>query len=141
MSIESIIFELMERIQVLEKKVARLESEKAGSGFAENEIRNTDSAEIVSNEMIVKTKNEAISLTQRQRARDYIDQEKFAARERGEKSVTLLCNDIQKALKIKNRPRNICEAMYDCMTNPKDRVLHAPPSGFSTTVLIEYCLE
>ena len=136
MGIESIVLELMERIQVLEKKVAQLESEKAGDKSANGKIQNGGSVELDSDD---KTEKEAISLTQR--ARDYINEEKFAARVHGEKTLTLLCNDIQKTLGAMNRARCICEAMYDCMTNPKDRVLNAPPSGFSTTVLIEYCLE
>lgn len=132
MGIESIVLELMERIKVLEKKVVCLE-EKVMFAPEERVAATSEGAQTSPSE------THKVSLTQS--ARDYINEAKVAARERGETSIVLLCNDIQKALHVTNRPRNICIAMYDSMTNPKDRVLSAPPSGFSTTVLVEYFLN
>ena len=133
MKIDRIVLELMERIQVLEGKVARLEADTVGNSPSEK-IHEP----IASGDEKVLKEHRKVSLTQS--ARDYINEMKEKARANGETSIVLLCNDIQKALCVTNRPTCICTAMYDCMTNSKDRVLSAPPSGKSTTVQIEYFL-
>lgn len=134
MGIESIVLELMERIQILEAKVARLESEAKVRMSSENV-----SEDPICSDEVSDNETREISLTQS--ARDYINNAKIEARNQGQTSIKLLCNDIQKALGVKNRPAGICNAMYECMTNPKDKVLSAPPSGKSTTVLIEYYVK
>ena len=61
--------------------------------------------------------------------------------DRSKNTICLAVSPAMKALGVKNRPAGICNAMYECMTNPKDKVLSAPPSGKSTTVLIEYYVK
>ena len=114
MNYERIILELMERIQVLEEKVAALEAVQAASPAPKKE-----------------------NLTES--ARNYIRQEKQRAREAGQRELVLVCNDIQKALGVINRAPAICTAMYDCM-ELGDTVVFAPQSGKSTAVKIKYSL-
>ncbi|MBE6567576.1 MAG: hypothetical protein E7657_02830 [Ruminococcaceae bacterium] len=116
MDYNKIILEMLGRIQTLEEKVALLETE---------------------GKQVIAKKN-SVGLTQT--AREYILSCKYEAKAKGKTEVTLLCNDIQKELHVKNRPYSICRAMYDCM-GIRDEVLSAPPSGFSTTVKIKYYIE
>ena len=113
MNYDKIILELLDRIKVLEERVAVLEGNR-------NE------------------REEKVSLTAR--TRDYIREQKQLAKRAGNKEIVLLCNDIQKALGVTNRTPSVCTAMYACM-NPGDEVLFAPPSGKSTTVKIRYYIR
>ena len=118
MNYDRTLLELLEKVKELEERIERLEQP----------------SNIVPASPVTNGK----SLTQQ--ARDYILDQKNKALSEGESSITLLCNDIQKALGITNRTPCICTAMYDCM-KPGDEVLSAPASGKSTTVLIKYYLS
>ena len=121
MNYEKIILELLERIKTLEDKVSMLEEKS-------------------------KTKEPAHSDTQKnysnltQKAREYITEKKAHAKAEGLKEITLLCNDIQKALGVTQRPASICRAMYDSM-NLSDEIVFAPSKGLSTTLKIKYYLD
>ena len=133
MNYERIILELLERIQKLEEKVELLEKSNVKISI-DSEVSNNEKMDIIDD---INQKD--IGLTQK--ARNYIMKSKEDARSRGQKEITLLCNDIQNALGVTNRTPCICTAMYDCMTNPNDIVLNAPRSGKSTTVLVKYYLD
>ena len=122
MNYERIILELLERIQILEEKVAVLESgaPKTSANSAESES------------------GEKLSLTARAKA--YILAEKEKARQEGRTEIVLLCNDIQKQIGVSNRSPAVCSAMYECM-GKDDVVLYAPSSGKSTAVKIKYYLR
>ena len=116
MNYERVILELLERIQILEEKVANLE---------QNNICTIASKYLPEKESLVS------------KAKEYIIKQKQLAKQDGLSEITLVCNDIQKALRITNRPPSICAAMYDCMSM-NDEILFASPSGKSTTVKIKY---
>ena len=128
MNYEKIILELLDRIKTLEEKVAALEShtKEAGKTGTRNALASYQ-------------EQDGLSLVQK--SKNYIMARKNAARSEGSATLVLLCNDIQKALGVTNRTPSVCQAMYDCMTDPRDKVLSAPPSGKSTTVLVEYYLK
>ena len=81
MNYERIILELMERIQILEEKVAVLEGHSAPSAQPEPEQKSGITA----------------------RARAYIAAAKSAARAEGKSELILVCNDIQRILDVTNR--------------------------------------
>ena len=116
MNYERVILELLERIQVLEEKVAILEDNNSNI--------------ITSNSL--PQKKSLVSM-----AKDYIINQKQLAKQNGLSEITLLCNDIQKALGVTNRTPSICAAMYDCMST-NDEIIYNPPSGKSTAVKIKY---
>lgn len=118
MNYDRTLLELLEKVKELEERIARLEEPSRDFHAA-------------------SPMNNGKSLTQQ--ARDYILDQKNRALSEGEISITLLCNDIQKALGVANRTPCICTAMYDCM-KPGDEILSAPASGKSTTVLVKYYL-
>ena len=122
MNYERIILELMERIQILEEKVAVLESgaPKTSDNSAESES------------------GEKLSLTARARACILAEKEK--AQREGRTEIVLLCNDIQKQMGVVNRAPAVCAAMYECM-GKNDVVLYAPSSGKSTAVKIKYYIQ
>ena len=119
MNYERVILELLERIQILEEKVANLEQ---------------------NNSSVITSKylHEKESLVSK--AKEYIIKQKQQAKQNGLSEITLICNDIQKALGVSNRTPSICAAMYDCMS-ANDEILFAPPSGKSTTVKIKYYIH
>ena len=116
MNYERVILELLERIQILEEKVANLEEK--------------DSCTMTSDDL--PEKESLVS-----KAKKYINKQKQLAKQDGLSEITLVCNDIQKALGVTNRTPSICTAMYDCMVTD-DEILFAPPSGKSTTVKVKY---
>ena len=118
MNYDKIILELLDRIKVLEEKVAKLEQ------TCKTEQLHSSSYSPERGNLTAK-------------AREFIAQQKNITLQSGKHEVILLCNDIQKALGVTNRAPAICAAMYDCMSEG-DEVLFAPPSGKSTTVKIKY---
>lgn len=116
MNYERIILELLERIQILEEKVAILEQD---------------------NDCTITPNNSSQKQSLVSRAKDYIISQKQLAKQKGLSEITLLCNDIQKALGVINRTPSICSAMYDCMSK-NDEIIYAPDSGKSTAVKIKY---
>lgn len=122
MNYERIILELMERIQILEEKVAMLEE------------NNKASQQVKADAPVSKKSSLGV------RAKEYILEQKRAANEAGFSEITLVCNDIQKVLGVVNRAPAICQAMYECMTKG-DEVLYKPNSGMSTAVKVKYYLK
>lgn len=121
MNYDSIIIELISRVQKLELEVKELREERSKQN---NEIGKTESLKKVSDT---------------QRAKDYIKLQMDNARDKGQSEIILKAGDIQKDLGIKNRPAVICNAMKQMMQE-NDEILEAPPSGLSTKVLIKYYL-
>lgn len=115
MDYERIILELLGRIQTLEDQVRVL--------MEQNENKKGEKEGKMSTDEI----------------RAYIDQLKFNARSNGKKTLVLKSGDIHKDLNLKSAMPQVCNAMYDRMETG-DNVLHTTPSGFSSTITIEYKL-
>lgn len=119
MNYDTVILELLTRIQTLEKEVALLQQaidSEAGDFLPEDGPRIT-TADI----------------------RAYIEDRKAQARTEGRAELTLKANDIHKALQLKSRVPMVCNAMRQCM-NEDDAVLHDTASGYSSTLEIQYQL-
>ena len=121
MDYDRVILELFDRIKILEEKV--------------NKLTNENDASIRVNHY--EREPEKVNYTQL--AKNYIENLKNEARDKGEEFVILVASDIQKAIGLKNRPVIICNAMQQCM-NENDEILHDTPSGYSTTKKIKYYL-
>ena len=117
---EQILLEMLNRIKILENKVEKLETSK----------------KMDDTPIFQPTNKRGLNGL----AKDYIRKCKDEAKKQGLSEITLLCNDIQKALQVVNRTPSICSAMYDMMENG-DQVLSAPPSGKSTTVRVKYFIK
>ena len=113
MNYEKIIIELLGRIQDLEEKVAILMHDKEQSMKQETNKISTDDI------------------------RKYITEMKKNATLSGEKVIILKSGDIHKALNLKSRMPQVCNAMRQSM-NESDVVLHTTPSGNSSTIEIQY---
>ena len=113
MNCEKIIIELLGRIQDLEEKVAILMHDKEQSMKQETNKISTDDI------------------------RKYITEMKKNAKLSGEKVIILKSGDIHKALNLKSRMPQVCNAMRQSM-NESDVVLHTTPSGNSSTIEIQY---
>ena len=118
MNYDTIIVEMLSRIQALEEKVKRLEEGENHVSESEQEIK-------------AKTNMEAI--------RDYISTIKEQTRSKGETFVILTAREIHGALKLKSRYPMVCNAMKQTMKT-NDEVLFSPPSGYSSTLEIKYYL-
>lgn len=71
--------------------------------------------------------------------RSYIQGLLELARKKGESSCVLISGDIHRAMCLSSRMPAVCNAMYKLM-RPGDKVIHTTPSGFSSTIKIEYHL-
>lgn len=114
MNYDSIILEMLARIQTLEEKVAALEGEAARPNAAPEDKKITTGD-----------------------IRDYIDTLRCEAAERGEDKLLLRAGDVHRALKLTSRMPQVCNAMRQCM-RPGDEVLHETKSGYSSTLEILY---
>ncbi len=71
---------------------------------------------------------------------EYITKIKCDSKTMGKDEIILLSGDIHRELGLKNRMPSVCRAMYRCMRD-KDIILNQTPSGFSSTIEIEYHLK
>ncbi len=71
--------------------------------------------------------------------RSYIDDRKQEGKAKNEPYIDLVSGEIHKALGMKNRMPQVCNAMYQSM-GLNDEVLHSTPSGHSSTIKIRYYL-
>lgn len=122
MNYDTIILELLGRIQKLENDVKLLQQ---AIGIESN----LDTAEIPSK---AKTTTKDI--------RTYIEDQKSAAKANGQTELVLKANDIHKNLQLRSRIPMVCNAMRQCMTDG-DVVLHDTASGYSSTLEIRYYLS
>jgi DNA gyrase/topoisomerase IV subunit B len=113
MNYEKIIVELLGRIQVLEEQVAILMNEKN------------------------QTPNQELNKITTEDIRRYIKELKKSAKELGKDCIILKSGDIHKELKLKNAMPQVCNAMRQLM-NEGDIVLHTTPTGYSSTIEIQY---
>lgn len=116
MNYDSIIVEMLSRIQALEEEVKAL---RAAIGTEEGE----DTAAKVTTADI----------------RDHIEARKAAARQDGAESLTLRASEIHGALKLSKRYPMVCNAMRQCM-EAGDTVVHETASGYSSSLEIRYSL-
>ncbi len=120
MNYDSIIVEMLARIQALEEQVKALS--EGGYTVAISGTANMETA---------KKKITTADI------RDYIEKLKCEAKENGENFLVIKANDIHKRLKMKNRIPMVVNAMRQCM-GQGDEILHDTPSGQSSTIEIKY---
>ena len=123
MNYDSVILEMLTRIQALEDKVSALEdlvSEVPGNGVPEQAAPLREGARISTGEI-----------------RAYIRQLLREAAESGEEALVLRSGSIHRALGLSSRMPQVCNAMRQCMREG-DRVLFETPSGYSSTLKIQY---
>ncbi len=116
MNYETIILEMLSRIQSLEQQVEIL----------------TEQIDSVSPSMA----NRKVTTLDIQ---NYIEQLKRDAIENGETYLQIKANEIHRALHLKSRFPMVCNAMRKCM-QVGDEVIHETPSGYSSTLEIKYAL-
>ena len=119
MNYDSIIIEMLARIQALEEQVKVL-SEGVHTGVPDGKADNKEAKERISTAAI----------------REYIDRLKCEARERGQEFLTIKANDIHKALKMKSRMSMVCNAMRQCMEE-EDEVLQIGRASCRERVSLE----
>lgn len=122
MNYDTIILELLGRIQKLENDVKLLQQTIS----IESDL---DTAEIPSK---AKTTTKDIRI--------YIENQKSMAKSNGQTELVLKANDIHKNLQLRSRIPMVCNAMRQCMADG-DVVLHDTASGYSSTLEIRYYLS
>ncbi len=123
MNYDTVIIELLSRVQALEEQVNLL-NQKCGCHSM------SDSGE---NEMNDKNKITTTDI------KNYILELKNKAKEEGKTSVTLVARDISGDLQLKQRYPMVCNAMRQSM-NDSDEIVFSPASGYSSTLEIKYYL-
>ena len=123
MNYDSIILEMLSRIQALEQKVGALE-----------ELLNDAEALVDADAAALPDEEERRSTGD---VREHIRRLLRSAAAEGRRTVILRAGDVQQAMGMKNRVPMVCNAMRQCM-GKDDVVLHQTPSGNSTTLEIQY---
>lgn len=114
MNYDTVILEMLMRIQNLESEVERLKGVIDGNEVTPAKM-NTDGI------------------------KEYIENIKYSAAENGEESVILKANDIHRQLDLKSRMPMVCNAMRMCMEEG-DEIVYQTASGYSSTLEIKYNL-
>lgn len=117
MNYDTIILEMLSRIQALEDEIKYLKENN-------------------SNEILIETSNPKITTND---ICDFIDSLKQIALEEGQASLILIANDIHKELELKSKMPLVCNAMKRCMPHG-DEVIFETASGYSSTLQIQYYL-
>lgn len=116
MNYDTIILEMLARIQALEQQVEQLmvQSDADLTSISDGKVRTRE-------------------------IQNYIEQLKEESRESGKEFLQIKANDIHKALRLKSRFPMVCNAMRKCMREG-DIIVHETPSGYSSTLEIKYYL-
>ena len=112
MEYERTLFNLIERINQLEKRVAVLEGKKI---VKEKPARGTYTNKVI----------------------NYINGIIAKAKALGKSNIVLTSSAVQREVGLKNRLPLVCNAMRKCMDD-KSRILYETPSGQSSTLTIEW---
>jgi len=123
MNYDKVIVELLARIQVLEDQVKLLMSKEdlfEGQTLQERKGRE-----------VVKLKTQDI--------RDYIEELKSNAKKEGENILILKAGNVHREKHLKCAMPMVCNAMRQCMQEG-DKGSHETPSGYSSTLEIQYSL-
>ena len=131
MNYDTVLVEMLSRIQKLEEEVSILKErvdELEGLGNTNNAAEAVPEAE--SKQRRITTED----------IRNYIDNLKDAARHDGTESLCLKASDIHRALKLKHSYPMVCNAMRQKM-GAGDEVVFETPSGYSSTLEIRYGLK
>lgn len=113
MNYDTVIVEMLSRIQALEEQVADLKSKQKKE--SEKEMNKVSTADI----------------------RKFIDGMINDAANRGENSITIKALDIHNAMCLTSRYPMVCNAMRQCMKDG-DEVKFETQSGYSSTLEIMY---
>lgn len=138
MNYDSIILEMLARIQKLEEEVRELKRKPLGCNDNSEDVNTDDVSndlkEIENSLIPQKTK---VSMKD---IREYIQQQKENAKENGNDSLCLTARDIHSDMKLKSSYPMVCNAMRQLMEE-QDIVIHETPSGNSSTLEIKYILR
>ena len=113
MNYDTVIVEMLSRIQALEEQVAELKSEQKKE--TEKDIIKISTADI----------------------RQFIDGMINEAATNGQDSIILKALDIHNAMNLTSRYPMVCNAMRQCMKDG-DQVIFETQSGYSSTLKIKY---
>ncbi len=141
MNHESIILEMLERIQTLEKKCNEFESRLndflGESNYATKDEINENNDLLYDSEKKAELKYEPLLKITTKYIEAYILDLIKTAKNAGQESVELLAKDIHNDLKLVSRYPMVCNAMRKCMKE-NDIVVYSPKSGYSSTLRIRY---
>ncbi len=122
MNYDTVLLELLSRVQSLEEQVATLNKKCGGTVTADGESNMTEDKKVTTTDI-----------------KNYIDELKVAARAEGKSYIVLVARDINNELQLKQRYPMVCNAMRQSMTS-KDEIVFSPASGYSSTLEIKYYL-
>lgn len=133
MNYDVIIVELLTQIQVLEKRINRMEKRLIQEGvFDEGDAFDEDVyASNIKVETALTPKMTTNAIEQ------YISKKISDARKKGEESIIIIAREIHNELGLKKSYPMVCNAMRKCMTQ-RDVVVHTTESGYSSTLEIKY---
>lgn len=141
---ESIVLELMQRIQALEKRVEQLEEKQNIFEYSNISLDVETKQDL--NKSTFNNVPLSIDLSEKSESkmdviRRFIENVFEEAKKEGKTEVILLAGEVEKAVGLKNRVAMVCNAMKEFQQKYKNEVLSTTKSGLSTTVKIKYYLD
>ncbi len=137
MNYDTILLEMLSRIQSLEERVNQLEGGKSVSRRGGKANKAAKAAKAVKAAEGSAKQAGKVSTGD---IRDYIREQKRQCAQAGGTELVLKAGEIHKTLKLKNRLPMVCNAMRQCMEEG-DAVLHETASGYSSTLEIRYAAQ
>lgn len=131
----TIIVEMLAKIQILEKRISRMEKRLIQEGVFDEEDAFDDDWDIkISHEEQTPPKQKKITTAA---IRSYILTLIEKAKKEGKASITIIARDIHKDLELKRSYPMVCNAMKQCLKKG-DKIIHITESGYSSTLEIKY---
>ncbi len=140
MNYDTVILEMLSRIQKLEEEVRVLKRENGSFDDSMSGSEEETKPESSSEEGFDVEEDDVKQKVSTSDIRDYIEGVRAQARANGEGSVTLRATDVHNALRLNQRYPMVCNAMRQCM-RPGDVIVHQTESGYSSSLEIRYNIK
>ena len=129
MEYDRIILELLDRVKKLEEEVKELKEGKNETAAASQNSNSSD------NFYGMKKESQTAKVV------NYIYMVLKSEKEKGEESVVLVSNNLQRANGLKNRIPLVCNAMRTVMAKVQNEVVADTPSHNSSTYAVKFYLK
>ena len=135
MNYDTVIVEMLAKIQILEKRINRMEKRLIQEGvFDDTDAFDTDWDVEINTQEQPSSKQKKITTSA---IRLYITGLIENAEKAGKNSITIVARDIHNDLHLERSYPMVCNAMRQCMKDG-DVVVHTTESGYSSTLEIKY---
>lgn len=132
----TVIAQLISKIQLLEKRVKKMEKRLIEEGVFDETDATEDENLDMENLILNQNRKKDLKITT-DAIRTHINKLIYKAYVNGQSTITIIARDIHNELNLQSRYPMVCNAMRQCM-KIGDEVIYSPASGYSSTLEIMY---